>query len=305
MLWLAVTAGLLASSIASAQRVLTPAAAVLNESADAIPRMRVSVRLVLVPVTVLGAIDHRFTTSDFQLFDNDQPQRIAVFDADTRNPLSLVLAVDTSASTGSHLEQEKNAALELVSNLLQPHDEIELIAFSHIVTAETPFTSDSPTLSRAIHALRPGGATSLFDMIYLASRELSSRKGRKALIIISDGGDTTSGVSFQTALREAIHADAVIYSVIVVPIGSDAGRDIGGEHALEYLSEQTGGESFSADAHHLSKPMTQVLEALRREYLLGFYPESSGPPQPGVHRIRVEVRYPGLTLLNRKRYYED
>jgi Ca-activated chloride channel family protein len=287
---------------AAGQRVLSPVRGVQPPLVDS--PMRVNVRLVLVPVTVLGA-DHRLSASDFAVFDNDQRQTVSVFDADPASPLSVVLAVDVSLSTATHLEQEKRAALDVVNNLLQPQDALELIAFDHDVTAETDFVSNRRVLSRAIARLRPGGATSLYDMIYLASRELAARSGRKALIIISDGGDTTSSINFQAALREAVRAETEIYSVIVIPIEGDAGRDIGGEHALQYLAEQSGGEIFAADAAHLGAPMSKVIAALRRQYLLGFYPRVSGPQAPGIHQIRVEVSYAGLTLLHRKRYYGD
>jgi Ca-activated chloride channel family protein len=263
------------------------------------------VRLVLVPVTVLGAPDHRFTAGDFEVFDDGHKQHVAVFDSDFSSPISRVVANDTSLSTATHLEQEKNAALEII-NAVGPQDALELVNFNHIVAAETSFTNDRAVLAHAVHALRPSGATSLYDAIYLASDELGRRTGRKALIIISDGGDTTSSVTFQRALREAIGADVVIYSVVVVPIESDAGRDIGGEHALQYLSEQTGGQTFAADPAHLSQPVERVLGALRREYLIGFYPKlNSKDDSAGVHQIRVETKYTGLTLLSRKRYYED
>ena len=97
-----------------------------------------------------------------------------------------------------------------------------------------------------IDHIRVGAATALYDAIYLASRSLDHRKGRKVMVLITDGGDTISKVDYKEALRAAEEAEAIVYSIIIVPIESSAGRETGGEHALIQLSEDTGGKYYYA-----------------------------------------------------------
>jgi Ca-activated chloride channel family protein len=108
------------------------------------------------------------------------------------------------------------------------------------------------------------------------------------LVLVSDGGDTVKGRSYGDALEEALRDEVMIYSVIDVPIAASAGRDIGGEHAMITLSEQTGGKSFYVEAGDLDKAFAQVSDDLRTQYLIGYYPRNQ---VPGVsfHRIGVSV----------------
>ena len=97
-----------------------------------------------------------------------------------------------------------------------------------------------------IDRIRMGSATALYDALYLGSQALEPRKGRKVMVVITDGGDTVSQVDYKEAVRAAQDAEAIVYSIIVVPIEASAGRDTGGEHALIQISEDTGGKYFYA-----------------------------------------------------------
>ncbi len=123
--------------------------------------------------------------------------------------------------------------------------------------------------------------TSLYDAILLASRDIEDRPGRKVLVIVTDGGDTTSHADFQRAAEAAQLADAVIYPVLVVPITNEAGRNIGGENALTTLAERTGGRVFAPSlGAALDQAFDQIIRDLRTQYLLGFYPkECSARPR--------------------------
>src|SRR5262249_15408714 len=152
------------------------------------------------------------------------------------------LAIDTSLSTRHDLPLEQVSAKHFVHTILRPVDAISVYAFSETVREATPgFTADLKRIDEGIDHIRVGSATALYDAIYLASRALDARKGRKVIVLITDGGDTISSVDYKEALRAAEEAEAIVYSIIIVPIESSAGRETGGEHALIQLSEDTGG----------------------------------------------------------------
>jgi Ca-activated chloride channel family protein len=118
-----------------------------------------------------------------------------------------------------------------------------------------------------------GSATALYDAIYLAGEALADRQGRKVMVIITDGGDTMSRTSYAEAVRAAQQAEAIVYSIVIVPIAASAGRNTGGEHALIQLSKDTGGKHYYADsATTLDAAFQQISRELRTQYLLGYYP---------------------------------
>ena len=137
--------------------------------------------------------------------------------------------------------------------------------------------------------LRVGAATALYDAIYLASRSLDHRKGRKVMVLITDGGDTISRVDYKEALRAAEEAEALVYSIIIVPIESSAGRETGGEHALIQLSEDTGGKYYYATSiAQLDEAFRKISDELRTQYLLAYYP-SQRASFSEFRRIEVKV----------------
>ncbi len=126
-------------------------------------------------------------------------------------------------------------------------------------------------------------------------------------MLISDGGDTVKGTTYDEALEEALRDEVMIYSIIDVPIEASAGRDIGGEHALITLAEQTGGKSFYADEGGLDKAFARVSEDLRTQYLLAYYPHNQ---EPGRVFHRLEVTIPraapdAFNIRHRTGYYGD
>src|SRR5262249_62225155 len=122
----------------------------------------------------------------------------------------------------------------------------------------------------------PGEAgTALYDALYLASRALEMRSGRKAIVVVTDGGDTVSKSTLKQALEAAQLADAVIYPIVVMPITNNAGRNIGGENALTFIAHGTGGRTFMPTiGHELDRAFSDILAELRTQYLLSFYPRN-------------------------------
>jgi Ca-activated chloride channel family protein len=126
------------------------------------------------------------------------------------------------------------------------------------------------------------------------------------LMIVTDGGDTTSAKDYHAALNQAQLADSVIYPILVVPIPNDAGRNIGGEHALTTLAEGTGGRVFEPTVGSaLDKAFADILQELRTQYLLAYYPKSVPLSKDRFHRLEVRVLRPGLQILARNGYYGE
>jgi Ca-activated chloride channel homolog len=238
--------------------------------------VKVDVRLVNVFVTVTdahGAPVAHLTKDNFHLSEDGIEQKIAVFDKESALPLSIILAVDTSLSTKKDLPLELASARRFAHSILRPIDGLSLYQFSEIVDEVTPFTSDLKTIDRGIDRIHVGTATAVYDALYLGARALDKRKGRKVMVLITDGGDTVSKTDYRDAVRAAQESEAIIYSLIVVPIEASAGRDTGGEHALIQLSEDTGGKYYYASSlAQLDSAFRQIGDELRMQYLLAYYP---------------------------------
>jgi Ca-activated chloride channel family protein len=237
---------------------------------------KVDVKLVNVFVTVTdehGAPVAGLKKEDFELLEEDHPQKISVFDKESELPLSIVLDVDTSLSTRKDLPLELNSARRFAHAILRPIDALSVYGFNEVVDEAVPFTSDLKVIDRGIEHLHLGAATALYDAIYVGSESLEKRQGRKVMVVITDGGDTVSKTDYQDALRAAQISEAIVYSIIVVPIEASAGRDTGGEHALIQLSEDTGGKYFYATTvPQLDHAFQTISDELRTQYLLAYYP---------------------------------
>ena len=253
------------------------------------PPIHVNVRLVNVFVNVTdanGAPVGGLTQQDFALCEDGHPQKIAYFERDTNVPLSIVLAIDTSGSTRKDLPLEKAAARDFVHWLLRPVDRLDVMDFNSDVREVVPFTADVKRIDAGLDDLDMGPATALYDAIYLASQSLGPQHGRKVLVIISDGGNTKTGVDFSQALEAARRAEVMVYSIIDLPIVADAGRDTEGEHALITMSQETGGKYYYADSGRLGEAFSKVSENLRTQYLLGYYPDNEAQGWDAGSRFR-------------------
>ncbi|MBO0911724.1 MAG: VWA domain-containing protein [Acidobacteria bacterium] len=246
-----------------------------NRAADD-TTIKVDVKLVNVFVTVTdghGAPVGNLNRENFEIFEDGKPQKISLFGKESELPLSIVLDVDTSLSTRKDLALELASARRFAHAIIRPVDALSLYDFSEVVSQDLPFTSDLKLIDRTIEHVHPGAATALYDAIYLGAQALESRQGRKVLLVITDGGDTVSQMSYQEALRSAQQAEAIVYSIIDVPIEASAGRDTGGEHALIQLSQDTGGKYYYASSiAQLDQAFRAISDELRTQYLLAYYP---------------------------------
>lgn len=254
---------------------------------------------------LVGALEK----SDFTILDNGVPQEIKVFERQSSQPLSIALLIDASGSTAKDLKYETDSATKFLRALLSegnPEDAVALFTFDSDVTEVKQFTHNYASLDNALKYIHGSGGTSLYDAIYFAAHSLESRSGRKVMVVISDGGNTTSTMDIQKCLKAAQFADAVIYPVVVVPIANEAGRNTGGEHSLIFMAAGTGGRTFFPGvAKELDQAFTDIIAELRTQYFMGYYPKDVPLTKNPFHKLEVQVNRPDLRVSARNGYYGE
>jgi Ca-activated chloride channel family protein len=273
---------------------------------------KVSVRLVRILATVRnpsGELVGTLGKADFTVTDNGVPQQIAVFERQTEQPLSIALVVDHSLSTAKDLRYETESVSRFLNAVFSegnPGDEVALYTFSYDVILRAGFTRRRERLEEAMRTLKAESGTSLYDAIYLVSRDVERREGRRVVVLVTDGGDTTSTLKFSDALEAAQLADVVLYAILIVPVTNDAGRNLGGENALAALAAGTAGRVFTPSVGPtLDAAFSDILKELRTQYFLGFYPRGVPPARDRFHRLEVRVSNPALRVTARSGYYEE
>ena len=282
-----------------------------------VPTLTLASRLVTVAVNAVdagGSPVGGLAQGDFKLFEDGKPQEIKFFDKEAASPLSIVLAIDGSESLLRNERLEMQAARKFVNTLLRPQDELDVMEFSDTVHEVLSFTSDKKRIEESLGTLEKGASTAMYDAIYLASQRLGeTQQGggrRRVLVLITDGGDTVHGARYDQAVEQAQRAGVMVYSLIVIPIYADAGRNTGGEHALMQMSADTGGKYFYVeDAKDLAPAFAKVSDDLRTQYLLGYYaPAATSRARADAFRtLKIEVTEPGMagkvSLRYRSGYY--
>ncbi len=281
-------------------------------AASQVPTLKVQTRLVNIPLNVAdghGAPIGGLTVDDFILTEDGKPQKIAVFERSTTTPLSIVLAIDASESVLRDENLERNAAKHFVKALVRDQDEIDLMDFADTVREIVPFTNNIKRIDSGFSMLERGDATALYNAIYLASQRLGETHAvssagrpsatvqapevrRRVIVLITDGNDTVKGSHYTQALEEAQRAGAMVYSLIIVPVYADAGRNTGGEHALIQMADDTGGKYYYvSDPKDLEPALRHVSDDLRTQYLLGYYAPQRDPKLEGESTLRtVSIR---------------
>jgi Ca-activated chloride channel family protein len=274
--------------------------------------IRVNVNLVHVIATVrnrTGELVGSLPKEAFTIFDNGVPQEIAVFERQSDQPLSVALLVDTSGSTAKDLKFETDSAARFVRALLSEgnqQDALSLYSFDYDIRQEAGFTHNMDALERKLKTVKGEAGTSLYDAIFYAARDLEPRQGRKVMVIVTDGGNTTSSKDSHQALQSAQLADAVIYPVVVMPIMNDAGRNIGGENALTFIAQGTGGRTFVPQlGAQLDKAFREIISDLRTEYVLSYYPHDVPLTKERFHKLEVRLKTPELQVFARNGYYGE
>jgi Ca-activated chloride channel family protein len=277
--------------------------------------LKVSVDLVNVPFTVTdrhGRFVSGLTAKDFAVEEDGRRQEIRNFARENELPLTLAMLIDTSPSVRPVFDEEKATANAFLESILRSKDLALVIGFDRSVTLVQDYTENIRLLRKAIDELETGGGTSIYDAVYLACKDkLSTEAGRKAIILISDGEDTTSKVKFNEALISAHQSDTVIYAISnsvpggLFPYGRRGrggfgGGDIG---TLRKFSTETGGATFVVNNQNtFSKIFDQIAQELRSQYSLGY--NSTNTARDGKFRqIRIIPRDSSYTVRARKGYY--
>ncbi len=269
-------------------------------------RLVVDVDLTSVLATVYtleGALVTDLKQQDFEILENGQPQAIALFGKELDQPLRLSLLFDSSFSVATEIKSQQEAALDFLRSILRPSDRVSVFQVSDEVQELLHNEGRLQKLESAILSIRPRGGTSLYDAIYLASEGLAKAKGRKVIVVISDGTDTTSQVKLKDCLKMSQNSEAVIYALVVEPIKSEPGRNLAGEHAMIYLTERTGGRYFLVSGFEsLRTSFATISDELRTQYFLAYYPKSK-VPQEEFRKIEIRVSNSSYQVRHREGYY--
>lgn len=258
----------------------------------------------------------KLNREDFEILEDGVSQEISEFARDEDIPLRLIMLFDTSSSVKNQLRFERRAAARFFERLLRPQDQAALFSVSTDVTIIQDFTNKVSQLTSATKLLQAKGATSLYDAVYLAAGYLKLTKGRRIIVVVSDGGDTTSQKKLSEALEQAQASDVVIFNVFTgLLTASQNVRDLAAERAMQTLTIETGGEIYSPrmalngneiDEDESLKNLDEAFESLadqvRTQYTLRFY--STNDARDGKFRkLTVRIKKPGYTARARSGYY--
>jgi VWFA-related protein len=264
--------------------------------------------VALVPITAVvrdsrNRIVRNLDRDDFHVLENSQPRRILDFRATDEGPVTLALLFDTSGSMrGPNRERAKEVVNKLLDSLNHTSDEVALFTFDKALRQETPFTSDADRIRGAMDDIEAWGLTSLYDAIGETAKRVADRRAqRRAVIVITDGVDTSSTLSAPEVSGLASSIDVPVYAIAVVPAREPAAKDgAEGEGALADLAYWTGG-----DVNHIAAPQAAniaiagLMAELRQQYFLAIESDSAS----GWHRIDVKTRRRGLTVRARSGYF--
>ncbi len=283
-----------------------------SESERITPNIRIDTNLVLIPVTVTTPLNQFVTgmeKENFRVFEDKAEQEIAYF-ASFDAPLSVGLVFDASGSMGSKLTKSRQAAAQFFKTA-NPEDEFFLVQFNDRPQMVVPFTQNTEDIQSRLTFTQAKGRTALLDGIYQALQMLKKgRNPRKALLIISDGGDNSSRYTENEVRNLLKEADAQMYAIgIFEPIGARGrtAEELSGPGLLSELAEMTGGRHFPVDnLNELPDIAAKIGIELRNQYVLGY--TSKNLNRDGKYR-RVTVKLnqprglPPLRALHRQGYY--
>ncbi len=300
--------------------------------------IKVDTALISIPVTVIqksGLYIPSLSKQHFQIFEDGKEQEVAYFNS-TDQPFTAILLLDVSGSTSLKIEQIQNGAMAFVNQLL-PQDKVMVISFDAGVHTLLEFSSDKVEIEKAIRKIRFGGGTSLYNAVDSSlGKKLQKIEGKKAVVLFTDGVDTTSGrSSYESTVSDAVESDAVIFPIYLntyldsIGIGGGSGpmtapsaipgglgglggqRQIGatreqyalGRRYLNDLANATGGRVFKPanSQSGLIAAFEGIAEELRSQYEVGYY--SNAESKAGdIKKIKIRINRPNLIIRNRDSY---
>jgi VWFA-related protein len=273
------------------------------------PQTTIRAEVALVDV-VFAAMDrqgrpvHDLKMDDFQIFENKEPQKIEYFGVlgkASEVPLTIALLIDTSGSVKDKLGFEKATAAEFFKEILRPNKDLALIIqFDADVNLVQDFTQNQDALLNALDSLKAGNSTALYDAVFLAADEkLKQEVGRKVMVVITDGEDTSSKMRKEEAIQAAQKNDVLIYGIGVR--GEEFGTNFG---VLKKFAEETGGAFFSPHAKlsEIQSAFRAIGEEIQGQYSLAYI--STNKKKDGSFRsIDLRCRVSGVRVRTRKGYY--
>jgi Ca-activated chloride channel family protein len=275
------------------------------------PTFRSSV--AVVPITAVVRDSHHrlvrdLDRKDFEVLEKGVPRRIVDFNATADGPISVAFLFDTSGSMGlaSNLVKGREAVAQLLTRMNVSRDEAALFTFHRSLRADVPFTTDRDLIQRALAKVRPWGLTSLYDAVGETARRLTERStARRAVVVISDGVDTSSSLTSREVASLASSVDVPVYVVAVVAppdAESESSPAVGSPNTgLADLAQLTGGDVYYVGASDPAVAIDQLMAAMRHQYVLAI--ESS--PPPGWYPIDVKTKRKGLTVQARRAYLSE
>jgi Ca-activated chloride channel family protein len=256
--------------------------------------------------TTVGGLDQ----NDFLVFEDGRPQTIEVFSRDPQ-PIALSLLIDASMSMENKMGLAADGAVGFVRRM-RPDDTAQIVTFNSRTNIRQEFTGDQVLLERAIRTTRAGGSTSLYTAIYIAFSELD-RIGRRtqgevrrqAIVLLSDGEDTTSVVDYDAVLERAKRSDVIVFAIgLRDNYGSGSAQGFRQhDFALRNLAQTTGGQVFYVDAAaQLPAVYNQIADELASQYTIGY--TSRNTSRDGAWRqITIRVDEPGVVARTRAGYF--
>jgi len=272
-------------------------------------RIRLNVDMVLVPVTVNDPMNRLVTgleQEDFQVFENNGPQKISTF-ASEDAPVSIGIIFDLSGSMTSKLVRARESILQFIKTA-NPQDEFFVIGFNDRPELIEDFTNSVDDIEARLATVRSGHRTALLDAIYYGVAKMKDAKhDRKALLVVSDGGDNRSRYTEGEVRSQVREADVEIYSIGIFDPYAPTPEERTGPQLLSELSEETGGRLFQVnDIDEMSDIAEKISTELRNQYVIGYRPRDL--TRDGKWRkVRVKVNpppgLPPLTVHARTGYY--
>jgi Ca-activated chloride channel homolog len=273
---------------------------------------RAGVELVSLNVTVTDS-QGRYVTdleqTDFSVFEDGAKQELSFFNR-TNLPIALSLLVDSSASMEQRMEHAQEAAIGFAKRI-RSQDLAQIVDFDSRVEIKHGFTNNVADLEAAIRTTSPGGSTALHNAVYISLKELAKVRAknpdeirRQAIVVLSDGEDTSSLVSFEEVLELAKRSETAIYTIGLQPRETTALRGFReAEFVLRQLAQETGGRAFFAQKiEDLKNVYAQIADELSSQYSMGY--ASKNPRRDGAfRRLVVQVARPNTTARTKRGYY--
>jgi Ca-activated chloride channel homolog len=257
--------------------------------------LRVTVDLVLVPVSVTDALNRSVTTlkkQDFALYEDDKAQAIRYFSAEGE-PVSVAILLDVSKSMTDKIDTERAAIREFFASA-DPRDEYFAIAFSSRPALLAAAEQSIDDLQTKLTTIQPGGSTAMLDAVYLAESVLrSARYKRKAILIISDGGDNASRYTLRDIRRLVQECDVQIYAIgLFETFFFNTLEERMGKKWLSQITDRTGGRTITVDNRtKLPEAAAEISREIRNEYVLGYRPARAAPSRWRKIRLQVIAKF--------------